>query len=348
MSTTLYPIPVGPSNAQLVTGFIQRCRQADYDFCPSDPTASTPASLCFYHVPRTGGTRFALPIRLAFEALASGTDNPLIAHLHESSIPPFPTRSFPGGLQDLHGAADLDMSLFAWQSQRPYGVHHKLNLAASAPPLASATILRHPEQRLRSALISIWLHHGQNTSSALESIAQSHPILDNPITRLFSGNSQLTQRLQPGDVDAAVTALSELDHCLHQTNFSPVRRLQQSFISGNRLPNLLIPAYINKTSVQIEENILSDLERISIETGHNRWDEQLYDRFIQAYPPDLEPASFSINALHPLTFILPIHSCLKQEASFSESLQIVRTLDLLLGRVDVPTHDASTTLTSEA
>jgi hypothetical protein len=38
MSTALYPIPVGPANAELVTGFISRCKQPGMDFCPSDPT----------------------------------------------------------------------------------------------------------------------------------------------------------------------------------------------------------------------------------------------------------------------------------------------------------------------
>jgi hypothetical protein len=339
MSSTPYPIPVGPNNAALVTGFIDRCRQAGLDFCPSDPTGSAPCSLFLYHTPRTGSLRFLLPIRLTIETLTASQDNPLLAELLASTIAPFPTTSFHQDNQDAHTPEARGKSVFYSNRHLPYGIHKQLGATASAPPLTTATILRHPGQRLRSALKDLWQRHHQDAAASVEVIQQLHNHLNNPITRLFSGKTDPSQTLQDSDVEMAVNALCELDLCLHQENYSPVRKLQQHFISSNRLPNLIIPAFINRSAKEPDAETLTQLERAGAEAGCNLWDDRVYHLFTQRHPADLEPASFSINALHPLTFIMGVDAEAQQnQESLPRSLEVVRTLDLLLGKVMLPDH----------
>jgi len=336
MAVTLQPIPVGPANAELVTGFISRCRSAGLDFCPSDPTTAEPYSLFFYHTPKTGGMRFIMPIAFAIESLAFSEGNELRSQLLESSLAPFPICSHSRGNQNFESALAWQGSFFYSDHQLPYGSHQELGRQPNSPKVKTATILRNPADRLNSALKYIWRISGKDISAVKTAINSRHPHIDNPITRIFSGRLDSTVLLQDSDADAALIALQEIDDCMHQENYSPVRRLQQDFVSKNRLPNLIIPSLINKTPTTPSRDDLNEMELLIGNTDCNQWDAMVYDRLIQEKPIDHEPSSFSINSLHPLTFLMISETQEDGGTFISPKSKLVLTIDLLLNKVVLP------------
>lgn len=331
----MFPIPVGANNAQLIHDFVARCKSSCVDFCPSDISASEPSSIYFYRIPATGGMRFMLPISFAIEALAFMKDNELLSELLESDISPLPIHSYTGGGNDLSLAEQSSSSFFYSDSYAPYGSHARLGTHPHSPELRTATILRDPLQRLRSVLKTEWTVHGQDLMNVTSAIYSNHSFFANPFTRMFSGKVSQSVELHDSDVYAALGAIKSIDHCFHQENFSPIRHLQQKFLSSNRLPNLVVPSVINGSISEPSDQVMQELLRVALDVGCNKWDSILYSEYIKSSPVDLDPVDYSINSLHPLTFIIELVDDLPGQVSVSRDSRLVSTIDLLLGRVSI-------------
>lgn len=346
MSSNLLPIPVGPANAELVTTFIGRCKQSGFDFCPSDPGGFSPSSLIFYHVPKTGGLRFGQPLSRCVLALREDVD--LLNQLNESGIGPGSILIQGNQGHSLADAAEWNQSLLITAHQYGWGGHASLGRHKDSPKLYTATLLRRPADRLSSALKYLWSLNGQSLGLTLEAIKRGHAHIDNPLTRIFSNLPDIGALLGRSAVDQALEALLQVDFCLHQENYSPARGLQQKFATDNRLPNILTPSFINRTPVQPPSEVMEELRDCAVNHGANIWDIELYERLMIESPIDMKPASFSINALHPLTFILEAKTDANGGTSFTQSLGLVRTLDLLLGKIELPQGYSPETLALQA
>ena len=337
MSENLFPIPVGPANADLVTGFIKGCKDLGLDFCPSDPSANEPSSLFFYHTPKTGGMRFMMPIATSIEGIAFNADKPLIQRLLQSSCCPSRIASHTRGDQDISSAENFKGFVFYSDHQAPFGLHRRIR-DENGKQAITATILREPNARLKSALKYLWRINKQDTSETLEAIKHGHLHVDNPITRIFSGKTNEGSKLIESDVAKAITSLSELDFCLHQENYSPVRRLQHAFISEHRMPNILCASRINETPIIPPPEVLDELEAAAHRSNANQYDREVYNQYICGNPIDNSPSALSLNSLHPLTFIFEARTEADAGTFFASTSKLVPTIDLLLGRVELPSN----------
>lgn len=332
-TVSMFPIPVGENNSQLVMDFVARCKSAGCDFCPSDISASESSSMFFYHVPATGGLRFTLPISFAIDALVSSKDNELLSKLLESDIAPLPIRSYIAGASDLEVAEQSSTTFFYSDSQTAYGAHTRLGNHPASPALRTVTILRDPLKRLSGVLRKIWNLNGQDLMKATTAIVSIDSFSANPITRIFSGKISGGVELQDSDICDVLDALKSIDYCCHQENFSPVRLLQQQFLSSNRLPNLVVPSVINGCSSEPPDHVMQEMLRVARDAGCNKWDSVVYSEFIKSTPVDLEPATFSISSLHPLTYLLELNNVWPNKVSISPGSRLVPTIDVLLGKV---------------
>ncbi len=334
MTNPLYPIPVGPTNAELVTSFISRCKQAGLDFCPSDPTQFSPFSLFFYHIPRTGGLRFHQPVHHCILSLSQNRET--ISRLASQGLEPSTVLIQGNQDHNLDAAKNWRDVIFLSGRQSYWGCHNNLGQAPSAPPLETATFVRSPEARLKSAIQYLLRIFNNDIKRVEGAIADRHAYADNPLTRIFSGNLDPRIRVEGKHAQQAAEAVLQIDRVVHQENYSPARALQQEFISRNRLPNIICPSVLNSSRGNLSTQMPSALLEYAMASGCNSLDIEAYGLIAKSKPIPAEPATYSINSLHPLTYIFVSGTGSQGEASVSPDCKVVSTLDLLLGSVKLP------------
>jgi len=123
---------------------IDRSKAIGYDFIPSYFNCSNPYSLFFYHVPKTGGLRFLMPIAFCIRSVEPASANPVIKELLGSPFRPITVDLHALGFQNMADALGSTNPVFYSDHQLGFPMHSMIQSLQYKTKSISA--LRHPKK----------------------------------------------------------------------------------------------------------------------------------------------------------------------------------------------------------